>query len=150
MISPFIRAHGYIPGPTERPAATGLLTGVLASFPALLVAWAGGALPAAAQHLGIDPATATVLFGVLLAAAGTVYGQIFRRAANDRRGGWLFGISYGFIAWMLGPATVLQWMLGRPIALGVAAQFVLGAHLVYGLLLGILFPHIGGIVRRNR
>ncbi len=150
MISPFIRAHGYIPGPTERPATTGFLSGVLASFPALLVAWAGGALPAAAQYLGIDAVTATVLFGVLLAAAGTVYGRIFMRAANDRRGGWLFGIGYGFIAWMLGPVTLLQWIHGRPIALGVPAQFVLGSHLVYGLLLGILFPHIGGIVRRSR
>ena len=56
--------------------------------------------------------------------------------------GRLFGISYGFFIWMVGPVTVLQWLIDRPLALGVAAMGILGAHLVYGLVLGLLFPSV--------
>ena len=149
MISPFIRAHGYVPGPTEQPATTGLAAGLLASIPALSVAWAGGGASEAARRLGLDPEFVIAVFALLLASAGAVYGWTFMRAANDRRGGWVFGISYGFLAWMLGPATILQWIVGHPIATGVPGQFVLGAHLVYGLLLGMLYPHIGAALRQR-
>jgi hypothetical protein len=78
----------------------------------------------------------------MFVAAGALYGRLFMRAANDRRGGWLFGISYGFLLWMIGPATVIQWLLHKPLALGTAAQAIFLAHLAYGLALGVLFPLI--------
>jgi hypothetical protein len=148
MISPFIRAHGYIPGPTDRPVVTGLITGAAALVPGIALAWAGRGLPEAASALNIAPALAMLEFAVVLAVSGAVYGWIFMRAANDPKGGWLFGIGYGFFTWMLGPATILQWTTGRPIALGAAAQSLLGAHLVYGLVLGMLYPHVGAALRR--
>jgi hypothetical protein len=146
---PFVRAHGYVPGPTERPILTGMASGLIAMVPAFVVASLGRSLTEAARRLDLHPATVVLQFALLLATAGAVYGWTFMRAANDRRGGWLFGLSYGFVAWMLGPATMVLWITGRPLVIGVPAQFMLGAHLVYGLLLGSAFPHVGRLVRRR-
>jgi hypothetical protein len=149
MKSPFIRAHGYVPGPTERPISAGFFAGVVAFLPALAVAAIGGALSAAASDLRVATVTLILQLALLFSVAGAVYGWLFMRAANDRRGAWLFGLSYGFLTWMLGPATVLQWIFGRPIVMGVPAQFLLGTHLVYGLVLGLSFPHVGVMLRRR-
>jgi hypothetical protein len=72
---------------------------------------------------------------------------VFQRAAGDRRGGWLFGISYGFLLWMLGPITFLQILLGRPLATGGAAMGILVANLLAGLVLGLIFPWVHQWVR---
>src|ERR1044071_3232722 len=103
---PFMPAHGHVPGPTQRPAAAGLIDGLVAGIPAIALLWFTGVI---APVLSAGLAAA---FGV----AGAVYGRIFGRAANDREGGWLFGISYGFFVWMLVPALILPWILRRPLA----------------------------------
>ena len=64
------------------------------------------------------------------------------RAANDRRGGWLFGISYGFLLWVIGPATALTWVLRKPAATGTAAIGLFAAHLLFGTLLSAAFPWV--------
>ena len=74
-----------------------------------------------------------------MTAAGVLYGAIFRRAANDRHGGWLFGVSYGFLFWLILSGTLLRWRMSEPIAVGEAAIGIFTAHLIYGLALGILF-----------
>ena len=137
-----MRAHGNTPGPTQRPILAGAVTGSLAEIPALLLLWWSGALASAAQSLALSTWVAVALHFLATVVAGAIYGRVFSRAANDPRGGWLFGISYGFLLWMIGPVTVLQWTLGRPLALGVAAMGILGGYLVYGLSLGLLFPWI--------
>ena len=145
----YMRAHGNTPGPTQRPSLAGIATGALAEIPALLMLWWSGALTSTAQSLSLSiyVALASHLFAMLL--AGVIYGRVFSRAANDPRGGWLFGIGFGFLIWMIGPVTVLQWWLGRPLALGVAAMGILGAHLIYGLCLGLLFPWIHRLLQRE-
>ena len=143
----YMRAHGNTPGPTQRPTLTGALTGFLAEIPTLLILWRSGALDSATQSLGLRTGLALALHSVAMVAAGAFYGRLFSRAANDRYGGWLFGISYGFLIWMVGPVTALQWVLARPLAVGVAAMGVLGAHLIYGLALGLLFPWIHRLLR---
>lgn len=138
----YMRAHGNTPGPTQRPLLAGALTGFIAEIPAALVfSWSGG-LASATESLDLPLWAILVLHSFATIAAGAIYGRVFSRAANDRHGGWLFGMSYGFLIWMIGPVTVLQWVLGRPLALGVAAMGVLAAHLIYGLTLGLLFPFI--------
>ena len=138
----YMRAHGNTPGPTQRPITAGAATGALAEIPAVLLLWWSGALVSASQSLSLSTWMAVALHFLATIFAGAIYGRVFSRAANDPRGGWLFGISYGFLLWMIGPVTVLQWTLGRPLALGVAAMGILGAYLVYGLSLGLLFPLI--------
>ena len=148
MISPFIRAHGYIPGPAERPVAAGVLAGALALVPFLFIAWLGSALSDSAHVLDQSRPVA-LAYGTLMVSGGGLYGWMFMRAANDRAGGWLFGISYGFVTWMLGPATVLQLATGRPGVVGTAAQFLFAAHIAYGLVLGVLYPRSTALVRRQ-
>jgi hypothetical protein len=143
----FMRAHGNAPGPTQRPGTAGALTGALAEIPTVPVLWYSGALESLAQAFTLSRWPALALHLAVMALAGGFYGWLFCRAANDRRGGWLFGISYGFLLWMLGPVTLLQWIKGRPAAVGGAALGLFGAHLLYGLALGLLFPWIHGLIQ---
>ena len=54
----------------------------------------------------------------------------------------LFGLAYGFLVWMAGPVTALEWVMGRPVVTGAPAQGLFFAHLLWGLLVGLLFPRI--------
>jgi hypothetical protein len=127
----------------------GGITGVVAALPAVAMLWLAGALVSLAQSLSLSTWVVMVLQIGLMALAGALYGRIFSRAANDWHGGWLFGISYGFLLWMLGPATLLQWLTARPLAVGTAALALLGGHLLYGLTLGLLFPLIHQVIQRK-
>jgi hypothetical protein len=90
-----------------------------------------------------------ILCIVAASLAGALYGGVFQGAASDRRGGWLFGISYGFLLWMLGPIALVQTVLGRPLATGTAAMGMLAAHLIFGLGLGLLFRQAHALVRHG-
>jgi hypothetical protein len=142
----FMRAHGQTPGPGERPAMAGALAGLLSGVAAIpLLEWSQAF--ASLTHALDAPSWTRALYPLLGAAAGMVYGAVFRRAANDPRGGWLFGISYGFVLWMLGPIALLQTVLGHPLATGTAAMGILGGNLVSGLALGLLFRPMHRLVR---
>ena len=145
----FMRAHGYLPGPTQRPVAAGLLSGMVAVGPSMLLGWYSGALAAGANAMGSQPALAVIAAAGLAALAGGLYGRVFMRAANDRRGGWLFGIGFGFLLWMLGPSTVVYWMRHAPLATGRASQALFASHLLYGLVLGVAFPFVHTIIQRR-
>jgi hypothetical protein len=145
----YMRAHGNAPGPTQRPFLAGAFTGAVAEIPAAVMLWWSGALMSATEFLSLPFWSTAALHWLLAIVGGAIYGRVFSRAANDRQGGWLFGISYGFLIWMVGPITVLQWTFGRPVALGVAAMGILAAHLIYGLLLGLLFPWIHNLLQHD-
>jgi len=138
----YMRAHGNTPGPTQRPILAGAITGLIAELPAAAMLWLSGALASATEVLLLPAWLTLVLHWAAAIVGGAIYGRVFSRAANDVQAGWLFGISYGFLIWMVGPVTILQWVLGRPLALGMAAVGVLAAHLIYGLVLGLVFPGI--------
>jgi hypothetical protein len=136
----FLGAHGYDPGPTQRPAAAGALTGAAATVPATAVLAAFDAIAVEARILHLSEPV-TVAAGVaVMALAGAGYGRLFGRAANDRRGGWLFGMAFGFLVWAAGAVMVLPLLgagltpAGRP-AVGVCLSF-----LAWGTALGALFP----------
>src|SRR5688572_18456923 len=145
----FMRAHGYLPGPTQRPIGAGLLAGVIAAAPSLSFAWYAGALAAAADAIELRPAVAASIVVALAAVCGALYGRMFMRAANDRCGGWLFGIGFGFLLWMVGPSTIVYWLSKAPLATGRAGQALFASHLLYGLVLGLSFPFIHMMVRRG-
>src|SRR5437762_754868 len=93
----YLRAHGNVSGPLQRPILTGLICGALGTIPAIPVVWYSGAVGSVARALGVSSWFGLCLMWIVMAGAGALYGAIFRRAANDRRGGWLFGLSYGFL-----------------------------------------------------
>ena len=138
----FVRAHGYEAGPTQRPLLAGLLSAAIAEPPTLALLWIADALEPLAHAAGLDLAEGVAVHVLLVLGAGAIYGQVFQRAANDRGGGWLFGLAYGFLGWLIGPVTLLQWLKGEPAIFGMAAQAVLGAYLLWGLLIGMLFPAV--------
>ena len=144
-----MRAHGNTPGPTQRPISAGAISAVVATLPAALVLWISGALNSLSDALAIRFELVLVLYFIAMSVMGGLYGRVFSRAANDRRAGWLFGISYGFLIWMLGPVTAVQVIRHQPVATGVAALGLLGAHLIFGVALGLLFPSIHKLLQRR-
>ena len=139
----FLKAHGFDPGPTQRPVLAGAVTGVVATVPAAAVFVAAGSFRVLSDDIFRLPAAVTAfVFTAAFVFAGAIYGLAFRRAANDRRGGWLFGLAFGFAMWITAPVVILP-LVGRPvIAAGVPAIGFLLAFLAWGLCVGVLFPYV--------
>ncbi len=130
------------PEPLQRPRLAGGIVGIGAAFVAAALVWSTGSADPPARAIGIAPWLLVVLSIASLGIAGAAYGAVFQRAANDRRGGWLFGLGWGFLTWALGPITLCQWALARPVSAGWPAAILLAGHLLWGLLLGTLFPFV--------
>jgi hypothetical protein len=137
-----LQAHGLDAGPTQRPLLTGAIAGALAAGPALAVLTGFQSLDAPARAVGASVFMAGLVYAGLMLLGGMLYALLFRRAANDARGGWLFGISFGFVLWMLGPVPLLQWLPDQPILRGYPAAGLLLAQLLWGLAVGLVFPPI--------
>lgn len=137
-----LQAHGLDAGPTQRPLLCGAISGLIANAPATAMLVIFGSLEAAVQGLGIGPPAVLAAFCVLNLIAGIAYGWLFQRAANDIRGGWLFGLSFGFVVWMLVPIPILQWLPDRPLLTGFDAIGLLLGQWLWGLVLGVLFPFV--------
>ena len=134
----FLSAHGYDPGPTQRPLLAGSISGALAAIPAVAVLWLFGSIEVEAKILGLPIGLTLALGFPIMAAAGAVYGRLFGRAANDRHGGWLFGMAFAFALWAAGAAFVLPIVSGGSTPAGRAAVGVLASLLVWGFALGLI------------
>ncbi|HEU5284891.1 MAG TPA: hypothetical protein VFU20_00095, partial [Sphingomicrobium sp.] len=118
----------------------GAIGGVLATAPAVLLLHAFGSLEVEAQILGLS-VLATIGAGwLVMAAAGAAYARLFGRAANDRRGGWLFGMAFGFALWAAGAVMVLPVASGGKAPAGMAALGVFLSLIVWGAALGAVIP----------
>ena len=138
----YMRAHGNTPGPTQRPLLAGAITGLIAFVPYEIVLDISGARSSIVDGFGIDPWLSVGIRVTEMILAGVIYAAIFRRAANDYHGGWLFGASFGFLLWMFAPISLWQLLTGRPIVVGGAAMGLFAANLFYGAALGFVFPWI--------
>jgi len=139
----FLQAHGMDPGPLQRPLTAGALSGLAATVPAAAVFVGFGSFEVVADRVMRQPRPLAAL--ILLAAftlGGLCYGLVFRRAANDRRGGWLFGAAFGFLLWTIAPVAVLPLLGGQTMAAGRAATGFFVSFLVWGAVLGAIFPYV--------
>jgi hypothetical protein len=100
------------------------------------------ALDAPARATGTSVFAAGLAYAGLMLLGGILYGWLFQRAANDIRGGWLFGIAFGFVLWMLGPVPLLQWLPDQPVLRGYPAAGLLLAQLIWGIAVGLVFSLI--------
>jgi uncharacterized membrane protein YagU involved in acid resistance len=123
-----------------RGAIAGLLGGAVISQLMLQ-----GAVPAVAERL-TGSGGLLVGFAVNLAIAvaiGVSYGLLFRRLGQDVTCALGWGLSYGFLWWVLGPLTLLPALLGGDpewsAAAAGGAMSALAGHLVYGGCLGVAF-----------
>lgn len=138
----FLAAHGYDPGPSQRPFLAGAISGVLGTIPAVGVLIAFGSLKVEAEILGMSPHLTVGLGCAVMAIAGAAYARIFGRAANSMKGGWLFGMSFGFALWAAGAVLVLPVVSGGRAPAGHAAAGVALSLLVWGFAAGILMPFV--------
>jgi hypothetical protein len=138
----FLSAHGFDPGPTQRPLLAGALSGIIATLPAVAILHLFGSLKIEAEILGISQLM-TIAAGVpLMAISGALYGRLFGRAANEVRGGWLFGMAFGFALWAAGAVMVLPLVSGRKTPAGEAAAGLFLSLVVWGAALGAVHPAI--------
>ena len=142
MMHGFLAAHGYDPGPSQRPLTSGAISGVLGTIPAIGVLIAFGSLDVESRILGMSP-LATIAAGcVVMAIAGAAYARFFGRAANPVRSGWIWGMSFGFALWAAGAVLVLPLMSGGRAPAGNAAIGVALSLIIWGLATGMLVPFV--------
>ena len=138
----FLAAHGYDPGPTQRPLLAGAIAGVLATIPAIAVLQEFGSLEVEARIIDATIGVTLAAGWLLMAVAGAIYARLFGRAANDRRGGWLFGAAFGFAVWAAGAVLILPLASGGRAPAGEAATGVFVSLILWGLALGSLVPFV--------
>jgi hypothetical protein len=138
----FLSAHGYDPGPTQRPLLAGAISGVLATVPAIAILYAFGSLRVEARILGLSEMMTVAAGWLVMALAGAVYARLFGRAANEPRGGWLFGMAFGFALWAAGAVLVLPLLSGGMAPAGKAAIGVFLSLVAWGAALGAVHPFV--------
>jgi uncharacterized membrane protein len=145
----FLAAHGYDPGPSQRPFSAGAISGLLATLPAIAVLFAFGSLKAEAEILGMSRLATLGAGWVVMAIAGAAYARVFGRAANSAKGGWLFGMSFGFALWAAGAVLVIPLLSGGRMPAGRAAAGVAASLLVWGAGTGLLVPFVHRPLHEN-
>ncbi|MFI1398316.1 DUF6789 family protein [Streptomyces sp. NPDC020681] len=121
----------------------GLAGGVI--FTAVMVAV--GFLPNVASLVGSDSAVVGLVLHLLISqVVGVTYAVFFRRRSFDPASGIGWGVSYGFLWWVLGNLTLLPALLGvapqwSAAALAVSFPSLVG-HLAYGAVLGLVYQRL--------
>jgi hypothetical protein len=148
-MSGFLAAHGYDPGPTQRPLTAGAITGLLATPPAIFLLHLLGSLAVEARILGLAVVMTIVAGCLAMAVAGALYARLLGRAANDIRGGWLFGMAFGFALWAAGAVFVLPLLGNGELPAGPPATGVFLSLILWGGCLGALLPFIQRRIHLN-
>jgi uncharacterized membrane protein YagU involved in acid resistance len=127
-----------------RALGTGALAGLVGGVVFGVVWGAVDVLPSVARLVGARGAVAGFVVHLVIAQIiGVSYALLFRRRSYDLASGIGWGVSYGFVWWVLGALTLLPVLLGRPprwSAAEIAAAFPgLVGHLAYGAALGAVY-----------
>jgi ABC-type Co2+ transport system permease subunit len=142
MMVGFLNAHGYDPGPSQRPLLAGAISGILGTIPAVAILIAFGSLNVEAEILRMSAAATLGAGCVAMAMSGAAYARFFGRAANAVKGGWLFGMSFGFALWATGAVLVLPLLSGGRAPAGTAAAGLALSLIIWGIATGILVPFV--------
>ena len=145
----YLQVHGQHAGPTQRPILAGIISGFIAALIALAVLYYLGGLTLLSERIGISVEAIIVIHVMLATIEGMMYGLLLGRAANSTRSAWLFGITYGYFLWIVGPVMVFELVFSVPVARYDLGIPVIASHLSYGLSLGILFPYIHAPLHRR-
>jgi len=138
----FLQAHGQRPGVTQRPLLAGAIAGFAATGPALALLYGLGSLELEIHMLALSLALTLAAGWAVMAIAGAVYARLFGRTANDARGGWLFGMAYGFALWAVGAVLILPLASGGLAPAGSLAVALFLSLLLWGCCLGGLLPFV--------
>jgi len=120
--------------------AAGLIGGAV-----FAVVWSrNSGLNRVAELVGGDAyALGLIVHLVISQLIGVSYALLFRRRSFDTASGIGWGVSYGFLWWVLGALTLLPALLGGPlrwnaVAMGATFPSLVG-HLAYGAALGAVY-----------
>ncbi len=127
-----------------RAALRGALAGLVGGLIFTLVMVPIGYLSVVASLVGSDSVIVGFVTHLIIAMIiGASYGALFRRQAFDAAAAVGWGVTYGFVWWLLGPLTLAPIILGAEPAWSVeaAASAFAGliGHLAFGAALGLTF-----------
>ncbi|MEV0619277.1 hypothetical protein AB0I81_38585 [Nonomuraea sp. NPDC050404] len=126
--------HGVIAGLAGGVIFTGVMLAV-------------GFLPVVASLVGSESEIVGLVLHLLISQfIGVTYAIFFRRRSFDPASGIGWGVSYGFLWWILGNLTVLPALLGAApqwsdAALARSFPSLIG-HLAYGAVLGLVYQRL--------
>ena len=132
-------------GPQRLRAATwGAFAGIVGGLLFTIIMVKVGALGRVSKLVGAQSSVVGFVVHMIIAVViGGTYALLFRRHSFDVRSGIGWGLSYGFLWWILGGLTLLPVLLGgspewSAAEAGRAFPSLVG-HLVYGIALGVVF-----------
>ncbi len=123
-----------------RGAGAGLIGGVLFTLVMVRI----GLLPVIAELVGATSALTGVFVHLVIAnLIGASYGLLFRQQSYDVGSALGWGVSYGFVWWIMGALTLMPMFLGSEPqwtveAAGQLFPSLIG-HLAYGAALGVVY-----------
>jgi hypothetical protein len=116
-----------------------------------------GVLPMIGKMVGHPSALAGFAVHMMISAGiGASFAALFGRVVHAARSGLLAGMSYGGIWWVLGPLTLMPWMMGMGfgadlnLAAARAALPSLMGHLVYGIVLGLVHSFLSRRLEKSQ
>lgn len=90
-----------------------------------------------------SPGVGRMLHFIISVVIGATYGVLFRQDIRGPGSSIAWGVAYGLIWWILGPLTIMPWWLGYglqwSLEAGQGAFPSLVGHLIYGILLGVVY-----------
>lgn len=130
-----------------RATGHGALAGIVGGLVFAVVMVAVNELPTVAGLIGARaPLAGFVVHMVIAQLIGVSYAVMFRGRSFDTASGIGWGVSYGFLWWVLGDLTLLPLLDGQPLqwsATSIAAGFPsLVGHLAYGATLGVVYHRL--------
>jgi uncharacterized membrane protein YagU involved in acid resistance len=140
--------HEEAPGARGlRATGHGVLAGLVGGLAFTVVMVVVDALPAVAGLVGARTAAVGLPVHLVISQLiGVSYALLFRRRSFDLAAGIGWGMSYGFLWWVLGALTLFPLLLGadpRWSAGAMAAAFPsLIGHLAYGAALGAVYTRL--------
>ncbi|GAA1287742.1 hypothetical protein Psi02_70390 [Planotetraspora silvatica] len=142
------RLHPGESGPGRaRAAGYGAVAGLAGGLVFALVLYPSGLLPTVARLARATTVGPGLLVHLVIAlTVGISYAIFFRGRSFDLTSGLGWGVSYGFLWWILGALTLAPVLLGgtpRWTAADLAAAFpALIGHLAYGATLGAVYQRL--------
>ncbi|MEO8391367.1 MAG: hypothetical protein ABI700_00105 [Chloroflexota bacterium] len=93
--------------------------------------------------------TGRTLHLIISIAIGASYGVLFRRDIGRIGSSIAWGAVYGLIWWVLGPLTLMPWLLGQGVQWNIpAAQNAFASligHVIYGIVLGMAYAFLSQV-----
>jgi uncharacterized membrane protein YagU involved in acid resistance len=92
-----------------------------------------------------------MLHFIISVVIGATYGVLFRQEVRGLGSSIAWGVAYGLIWWILGPLTIMPWWLGYALQWSLEASQEafpsLIGHLIYGILLGVVYSMVDRLWR---